>query len=287
MGRYVALVLSFDQPYRERDALAGALDCGVFRPHSLGCQGNNPDGGPGRDWFLAGSALEHLTRSPSARVSEGNGCRFYYPEPITDDAREYFEHIERALKNGESLANELSPAESLDNQLGVTCVTSPPLRQATIEQGEKRLFASKERSFELFGDFLVQEGGSSIQGGTFAFRFTHETEREVVLRSPVLQVTARSNAMDAGVTTVSLHSSSSIWLQQDDALGGLVTSDNADANLEQFRQLAESIIAHADMRLRESLLLLQGKSFFREQERFLAACEGIRRESERWLTEFG
>lgn len=253
------------------EVLAPAFGSGFFQPVAVGATEWHS---AGDHWFLAGYALEHFLALTLARriPNPASISRF-----ITQDAElnAYQQRCANAVMGISPWDRPLSPFEQVDERLRVTVLEPKRLTEEALVALTRWTDRYPAATIRVYGAIPLALQKPAESTWTRAFKAVSSAEEgEYVPLAPFLMLHLYTADPFVGRRLV-IRTQSHVWLRQAQALGGRVTPEDADTNLQELASFAR-MLAHGNRsQHRAPELSFDGRFYTREEARLRAAFQDL------------
>jgi hypothetical protein len=250
------------------DVLAPAFGGSFFQPVALGAiEGHSASGD---HWFLAGYALEDFL-SLFARRGTPPPASVALFTTHDGELNGYQQQCADAVWRSSPRDQRFSPFERVDEQLGVTVLEPKHLSDESLVALTGWTDRFRQATLCAYGSVALSLQKPEESTWTRAFQEVSPAE-ESQFPWQVPFLTLKLYAADPFVgRRLVIRTQAHVWLRQAQALGGRVTPEDADANLQALVAFA-CLLAHGRRsKHRAAELSLDGRFYTREESRLRAA----------------
>jgi hypothetical protein len=254
------------------DVLARACGGSFFQPVAVGAiEGHR---GHGDHWFLAGYALEHFLAIFLKRsVQRPASISMYTPQDAELDA--YQHRCADAVRRPSPGDRQLSPFERVDEQVGVTVLEPKHLTEEIFGALTSWTARFPKATIYVYGAIRLSLQKPARSAWTRAFQEVGSAE-ESQSSWEVPFLILRLYAADPFVgRRLMISTQSHVWLREVHALGGRVTPEDADANLQELASFARTVSQGKQSREHAAELSMDGRFYTREEARIRAAFQDL------------
>ncbi|WP_224363743.1 hypothetical protein [Hyalangium versicolor] len=253
------------------DVLAPAFGSGFFQPVAVGAIEWHS---VGDHWFLAGYALERfLSMHLRVRLPTPASISLFTGQDAELNA--YQQQCADAVRRTSPLDQRFSPFERVDAQLGATVLEPKHLTEDALVALTRWATRFPKATLYVFG--AVSLALQKPEGAIWARLFQEVSSAgDGQWETPFLLL--KLYLADPFVERrLVLRTQSYVWLQQAQALGGCVTPDDADTNLQALASFARTLAHGNQSKLRAPELSCDGRFYTREEPRLRAAFHDLLR----------
>jgi hypothetical protein len=252
------------------DALAPAFGGSFFQPVAMGAIERNT---PGNDWFLAGYALEHFLGvvlavkiRPPASISLFSS--------LDAELNTYQQQCADAVKGAALWNRPRSPFERVDAQVGVTVLEPKHLPDDALIALTRWTDRFRRASISVYGSIplALQRPAESTWSRAFSEAGPTEDSQSTSL-APFLNL--NSYATPSVGRLLIIRTQDLVWLREAQALGGRVTPEDADKNLQELASFARTLAQGKRSKTRAIELSMDGRFYTREEARIRAAFRDL------------
>jgi hypothetical protein len=251
--------------------LAPAFGGSFFQPVAIGAIERHD---AGYHWFLAGYALEHFlgltlvrkTRPPAsialltAQDAELNAYQLQCAE---------------AVKGIRPWDRPRSPFERVDARVGVTVLEPKYLTEEVLIALNRWADRFPHATICVYGAVALSLHKPAESTWSRAFQSAGSAqESEFASPHPFLTFRLYTPTPSMG-RRLAIRAQDLVWLRQERALGGLVTPEDADANLQALASFARTLAQGNRSSQRAVELEVEGSLYTREEARFRAAFKDL------------
>jgi hypothetical protein len=239
-----------------------------FRPMGIGGWIDNR-------WILAGWGLEYfvgsfagmreLRKNASITAIQGDDV-----SAIRKSHDEYVRQLAKCIRSGGCPNYLMCEYETVWDEVLCTFLQTDSLDTAILKELEAKVQVCRRWSFYTYGTFSVVSSYENSLCWENAFRFVVKNESgDNVQAIPFVVMRVGSDVSCSA--TVSISSSSTIWLRVESSLNGHIAEHDADENVDRLAHIVRCFCKNAAEQIVSAELLLSGTPFRVERARLSRA----------------